>query len=102
MIARSLLACTVPWMSFTLAGTNVSWFVFVADENGQLQDSSSLDKTLDVFISYRRSNGSHLARYVYKLMNWFFLAVVNVMKISCQGPAKLNITLEIRLLAVKR
>ncbi|XP_050726423.1 NAD(+) hydrolase sarm1-like isoform X6 [Eriocheir sinensis] len=33
----------------------------IQNENGQLQDSSSLDKTLDVFISYRRSNGSHLA-----------------------------------------
>ncbi|XP_042237550.1 NAD(+) hydrolase sarm1-like isoform X4 [Homarus americanus] len=30
-------------------------------ESGQLQDANSLDKTLDVFISYRRSNGSQLA-----------------------------------------
>ncbi|XP_063841953.1 NAD(+) hydrolase sarm1-like isoform X8 [Scylla paramamosain] len=33
----------------------------ILNETGQLQDTSSLDKTLDVFISYRRSNGSHLA-----------------------------------------
>ncbi|XP_071546751.1 NAD(+) hydrolase sarm1 isoform X5 [Panulirus ornatus] len=33
----------------------------ILNDSGQLQDASSLDKTLDVFISYRRSNGSQLA-----------------------------------------
>ncbi|KAK4307576.1 hypothetical protein Pmani_020660 [Petrolisthes manimaculis] len=33
----------------------------ITNDSGQLQDASSLDKTLDVFISYRRSNGSQLA-----------------------------------------
>ncbi|KAG7176245.1 Sterile alpha and TIR motif-containing protein 1-like [Homarus americanus] len=33
----------------------------ILNESGQLQDANSLDKTLDVFISYRRSNGSQLA-----------------------------------------
>lgn len=34
---------------------------FVASDGGQLQDANSLDKNLDIFISYRRSNGSQLA-----------------------------------------
>ncbi|XP_045615457.1 NAD(+) hydrolase sarm1 isoform X5 [Procambarus clarkii] len=33
----------------------------ILNDSGQLQDANSLDKTLDVFISYRRSNGSQLA-----------------------------------------
>ncbi|XP_064112730.1 NAD(+) hydrolase sarm1-like isoform X8 [Macrobrachium nipponense] len=34
---------------------------FIANDGGQLQDANSLDKNLDIFISYRRSNGSQLA-----------------------------------------
>jgi hypothetical protein len=67
MLMLAVLTYALQIQQFYWKGTEliISVHLVLDLENGLLNScEKSLDKSLDVFVSYRRSNGSQLARYV--------------------------------------